>query len=86
MRRTVEVFTAGCSVCNEALEVVRSAVCDSCDLQVHDMRTEPAQAKAGQYGVKHVPAVVVNGHLADCCQQSAVDIATLRRLRVGQQG
>ncbi|HEY3013211.1 MAG TPA: thioredoxin family protein [Gemmatimonadales bacterium] len=84
-KRTVEVFTAGCSVCDEALEVVRAAVCESCDLQVHDMRTKPAQTKARRYGVKRVPAVVVNGRLADCCQQGAVDLRTLQGLGVGQR-
>lgn len=84
-RRTVEVFTAGCPVCDEALEVVRGAVCESCDLQILDMRTKPAQAKARQYGVKRVPAVVVNGRLADCCQQGAVDLHALQRLGLGQR-
>jgi glutaredoxin len=84
-RRTVEVFTASCSVCDEAVEAVRAVVCESCDLQVHDMKTAPAQAKAQQYGIKRVPAVVVNGRLADCCQQGAVDVKTLQRLGVGQR-
>ena len=84
-KRTVEVFTAGCSVCDEALAAVRAIVCESCDLQVHDMKTKPAQAKARQYGIKRVPAVVVNGQLAECCQQSAVNVETLQRLGVGQR-
>ncbi len=84
-KRTVEVFTAGCSVCDEALEAVRAVVCESCDLQIHDMKTTPAQAKARQYGIKRVPAVVVNGQLAECCQQSAVNVETLQRLGVGQR-
>jgi glutaredoxin 3 len=84
-KRTVEVFTAGCSVCEEALVVVRAVVCESCDLQVHDMKTKPAQVKARQYGIKRVPAVVVNGQLAECCQQGAVDVKTLQRLGVGQR-
>jgi glutaredoxin 3 len=84
-KRTVEVFTAGCSVCDEALTAVRAVVCESCDLQVHDMKTKPAQAKARQYAIRRVPAVVVNGRLADCCQQGAVDVKTLQRLGVGQR-
>jgi glutaredoxin len=84
-RRTVEVFTAGCPVCDEAVEAVRGLVCESCDLQVHDMRTQPAQAKARQYGVNRVPAVVVNGQLADCCQQGAVDTTTLQGLGLGRR-
>jgi hypothetical protein len=84
-KRTVEVFTAGCSVCDDAVEAVRSIVCDNCDLQVQDMKTKPAQAKARQYGIKRVPAVVVNGRLAECCQQGGVDVKTLQRLGVGQR-
>jgi hypothetical protein len=83
-KRTVEVFTAGCPVCDEAVEAVRGIVCESCDLQVHDTKTKPAQAKARQYGIKRVPGVVVNGQLAECCQQGAVDVKTLQRLGVGQ--
>lgn len=84
-KRTVEVFTAGCPVCDEAVQAVRGLVCESCDLQIHDMKAKPAQAKARQYGVKRVPAVVVNGRLADCCHQGGVDAATLQRLGVGQR-
>ncbi len=84
-RRTVEVFTAGCPVCDEAVEAVHGIVCESCDLQIHDMKTQPAQAKAREYGIKRVPAVVVNGQLAECCQQGAVDVMTLQRLGVGQR-
>jgi hypothetical protein len=84
-KRIVEVFTAGCSVCDEALETVREVVCESCDLQIHDMKTKPAQAKARQYRIKRVPAVVVNGQLADCCQQGAVDVKALQRLGIGQR-
>jgi predicted DsbA family dithiol-disulfide isomerase len=49
------------------------------------MKTKPAQAKARQYGIKRVPAVVVDGQLAECCQQGPVDVKTLQRLGVGQR-
>jgi glutaredoxin len=82
-KRIVEVFTAGCPVCEETLQLVRSLVCPSCDLQVLDLCTDPAaQAKARQYGVKRVPAVAVDGTLADCCQ-GGVNLSTLRSLGVG---
>lgn len=84
-KRTVEVFTAGCPVCDEAVETVRGLVCERCDLQIHDMRTDAAQTKARKYGVKRVPTVVVDGQLADCCQQGGVDSATLQRLGVGRR-
>lgn len=83
-KRTIEVFTAGCPCCDETVKLVQSIICPSCDLQVLDMRTDKvAQAKAKQYGVNRVPAVVVDGKLADCCQQGPVDANTLRSLGVG---
>lgn len=84
MKRTVEIFTAGCPVCDEAVRLVQSLACPSCDVQVLDLRTDPgAQAKAREYGVRRVPAVAVNGKLADCCRQDAVDAGTLRAAGVG---
>jgi glutaredoxin len=83
-KRTIEVFTAGCPCCDETVQLVQSIICPSCDLQVLDMRTDKAaQAKAKTYGVNRVPAVVINGKLADCCQQGPVDVNTLRSLGVG---
>jgi glutaredoxin 3 len=84
-KRTVEVFTAGCSVCDEAVHAVRKLACESCDVQVQDMRTDAAKTKARRYGIKRVPAVVVNGQLAECCQQGAVDVGTLERLGIGSR-
>ena len=83
-KRTIEVFTAGCPCCEEAVRLVKSLACESCDVQVLDMRSDRAvQARAKQYGVQRVPAIVVNGQLADCCRSGAVDAATLRNQGVG---
>ncbi len=85
MKRTIEVFSAGCPCCEETIKLVQSLVCPSCDLQVLDMRSDKAaQAKAKQYGVTRVPAVVVDGKLADCCRQGPVDVNTLQSLGVGR--
>jgi glutaredoxin 3 len=84
-KRTFEVFTAGCPVCDEAVQAVRNLACESCDVQVEDMRTDAARTKARQYGIKRLPAVVVNGQLADCCKQGGVDLGTLKRLGLGRR-
>jgi len=82
-KRTVEVFTAGCPVCDETVKLVKSLACPSCDVQVLDLQTDvSAQARARTYGVRRVPAVVVNGELAECCQ-GGVDAGALRALGVG---
>lgn len=50
-KRTVEVFSAGCSCCDNAVRIVREVACDSCDVQVHDMRDFAVQVRAKQYGI-----------------------------------
>ena len=83
-KRTIEVFSAGCSVCDEAVKLVQDLACPSCDVQVLDMRAgKAAQAKAMQYGVQRVPAVAVNGKLASCYTGGGIDASTLRSLGVG---
>lgn len=37
-KRLVEVFTAGCPICAETVNLVKSLACPSCDVQVHDLR------------------------------------------------
>lgn len=85
MKRTIEVFSAGCPCCDEAVKLVQSLACPSCDVQILDMRSDSAaQTKAKQYGVTRVPAVAVDGKLADCCRQGPIDANALGRLGVGR--
>ncbi len=82
--RKVEVFTAGCSLCDEAVQLVQSLACPSCTVEVLDMNDDAVQVKAKEYGVARVPPVVVDGILADCCQGRPVDADSLRALGVGR--
>ena len=81
--RTVEVFTAGCPLCDDAVQLVQDLACSSCAVEVLDMKDDATHEKARRYGVTRVPAVVVNGTLADCCQTGAVNAESLRALGVG---
>lgn len=82
-KRRVEVFTAGCPACEPTVQLVKSIACPSCDVQVLDMNQPEVASKAKEYGVKVVPAVVVNGKLAGCCAGSGPDEATLRAEGLG---
>lgn len=35
-KRQVEVFTAGCLLCDETVQLVRELACPSCDVTVYD--------------------------------------------------
>ena len=83
-RRKVEIFSAGCPVCEDAIQRVTEIACPSCEVEVLDMN-DPVTAKAAEaYGVQRVPAVVVDGKLAPCCAVAGVDEALLRWLGLGQ--
>ncbi|MCI0401477.1 MAG: thioredoxin family protein [Gammaproteobacteria bacterium] len=83
-KRKIEVFSAGCPVCDETVEFVNSIACPSCEVSVLNMN-EPAVAKrAKELGVRSVPAVAIDGALASCCEGRGPDEATLRTAGLGQ--
>ncbi len=82
-KRTVEVFSAGCALCEEAIVAVKAASCSNCDVQVKDMTDPKVAARAKAYGIHRVPAVVINGKLADCCSTGTLDMKQLRSMGLG---
>jgi glutaredoxin len=83
-KRTIEIFSAGCSACQETVELVNRIACPSCDVTVLDMHNPEVARRAKGLGIRSVPAVVINGTLADCCAGRGVDEATLRSAGLGQ--
>jgi glutaredoxin len=83
MKRKIEIFSAGCPACTEAIETVKRIACPSCETEVLDMHEPEVAAKAKQLGISRVPAIVVDGKLAQCCVASAVDESALRTAGVG---
>lgn len=83
-KRTVEVFSAGCSACDEAVKMVHDIACPSCDVSVLDMHDPNVANRAKALGIRTVPAIVIDGKLADCCSGRGPDEATLRATGLGQ--
>jgi hypothetical protein len=81
--RTIEVFSAGCGLCSEAVAAVKAAACSSCNVVVRDMNDPKVATDAKKYGINRVPAVVIDGKLADCCSTGAIDIDVLRGMGLG---
>jgi hypothetical protein len=61
----IEVFTAGCSLCDDTLRLVKEAV-SSCGCEVVERRCPPQQMceEGKAYGVRAMPTVVVDGAIA----------------------
>ena len=83
-QRTIEIFSAGCPVCDEAVAQVKAESCASCDVQVLDMKDPGTATRAKDLGIRSVPAVVIDGKLAGCCAGRGVDLVVLRDAGLGQ--
>jgi len=68
MSNKVEIFSAGCPACESTISLVNEVACDNCEISILDMNNEDVSNRAKKLGISRVPAVVVNGKLADCCQ------------------
>ncbi len=82
--RTIEIFSAGCPLCKETEELVNRLSCSSCEVSVVDMHDIIGASRAKGLGVQSVPAVAINGKLADCCAGRGPDEATLVAAGLGQ--
>ena len=83
-KRKIEIFSAGCGLCEDTIEMVQNAACSSCEVVVLDMNDSETASRAKQLGVQSVPAVAIDGELAACCADRGVDVAALRAAGLGQ--
>ena len=71
--KKIEVFSAGCPLCQGAVDLTRSLAGESHQVQVHDIHQAAGAARARELGVATVPAVAIDGKLAPCCGQRGPD-------------
>ena len=87
MKRTVEIFTAGCPVCDPVVQLVKETSCDNCEITIYDLvkqcEEKTCTDKMRQYGINRVPSIVVNGELLDCCDR-AITKQDLTNAGIGQ--
>jgi glutaredoxin 3 len=76
-KKKIEVFSAGCSACKETIETVKR-LAGSHEVVIHDMNKSDIASRAKHYGIRSVPAVVVDGKLASCCAGRGPDEDILR--------
>ena len=81
--RKIEVFSAGCAVCEDTIALINKIACPSCEVEILDMHKPEVAKKAKQYDIRSVPAVVVDGRLADCCAGRGPDEGQLRASGIG---
>ena len=78
IRKKIEVFSAGCSACKEAIELVKRLAGSSHEVGIHDINKSEIASRAKKYGIRSVPAVVIEGKLASCCAARGLEEHVLR--------
>ena|SRR5437867_1469976 len=63
-KRLIEIFTAGCPLCEQTLKLVKKAV-SACGCQVIERRCSGQECcePAKRYGIRAMPTVVVDGEI-----------------------
>jgi glutaredoxin len=82
-RRKIEIFSAGCPVCQEAIATIQDNSCTSCDVTILDMNKSSVSNRAKILGINSVPAVVIDGKLSDCCAGRGPDLKVLKTAGLG---
>src|SRR5215471_12939525 len=78
-RRKIEVFTAGCPCCTEVVDLVEFLAGTEHDVEIRDMHDPGVVVAAASYGICRMPAVVIDGRLADWYAGVGLDEETLTR-------
>ena len=84
-KREVEVFTAGCPICQGVVDMVDELSCPACDVAIYKLNHKEGVEEANAYGVTALPAVVVNGQLLECCKRSPITRDELQAAGIGKQ-
>ena len=83
-KRKVEIYSAGCPACADAIKLVNGVACDSCEVTVLDMQDRAVAQRAKTLGIQRIPAVVIDGKLAACCTDGGISESALRSEGLGQ--
>ena len=78
IKQRIEVFTSGCPVCNEAVDLIRGLACGECEVSVLDMHDKSVASRTKKLGVHSIPAVALDGRLATCCAVQGINESSLR--------
>lgn len=71
MKQQIEIFTAGCPVCELVVQLVKETAGTDCEITLHNLseqcESKICVTKMKAYGIKRLPSIAVNGKLLNCC-------------------
>jgi glutaredoxin len=78
-KHTIEIYSAGCPICQDTIEMVKRITGPDHEVKVHEMPHGNTAAQAKTLGIRSLPAVVIDGNLASCCAGRGPDEHVLRQ-------
>ena len=85
--RKVEIFSAGCRTCKTTIEQLRDQIDPRHEIVVHDMQSNTAAAERSEaFGIRTVPAIVVDGTLLSCCKNTGPTLKELHAAGLAKPG
>ena len=84
--RKIEIFTAGCPVCEPAVQMVNELVCSNCQVTTYNMTENNPDINnlVQKYGVTRLPFIVVDGQPVGCCKNVEITKQDLIAAGIGQ--
>jgi hypothetical protein len=73
-KRKVEVFTAGCPVCEGVVNMVNELACPHCEVTIYNLNNDEGVEEAKAYGVD----------LLECCKRGPVTEEDLAAAGIGK--
>jgi len=81
--RHVEIFSAGCPVCEDTITLVNQLACPSCEITVLDMKDQAVASRAKWLGIRTIPAILVDDQIVECCAEHGPNELLLRAAGIG---
>ncbi len=82
--RHIEIFSAGCPICDDTIVLVNRLSCPSCAVTIRDLKDQSVATRAKELGIRTIPAVVIDGQVASCCTGQGPTEEGLRNAGVGK--
>ena len=79
MKKQIEIFTAGCPICEPVVQLVKDTASDNNKIIIHNLSMKTPNAIIGikKYKIKHLPAIVIDGTLLSCCKNIKITKSNL---------
>jgi glutaredoxin 3 len=77
-KHKIEIFSAGCPLCRDTIQIVNEIAGSPSEVEVLDMHEANVSTKAKEYGIRSVPAVVIDGTLTGGGAGGGVDEEALK--------